>query len=78
MSKETNERNAELVDDEEDGSAHQSFAYWANLMVTGDAPPTLCRYPSQSSVLARSGAGWQSLTEMHPPTVELLDDDDDD
>jgi hypothetical protein len=73
MSKETQ------IDDEEqddDGGIHQSYIYWANLMVVGDAPTSICRYPSQSSVLARSDGAWQSLddtTSLEPPLVELLD-----
>ena len=52
------------------------FSFWARLMVTGDATPDICRYPSQSSILARHDEGWLSLSptrSTRPPTLELLD-----
>ncbi len=55
----------------------QQFDFWAKLMVTGDASPDICRYPSQTSILSRNGdPAWQALSNnphLHPPTVELLD-----
>jgi hypothetical protein len=40
----------------------QVFSFWAKLMVIGDASPDTCRYPSQSSILARHNEGWQALS----------------
>jgi hypothetical protein len=54
----------------------QQFAFWAKLMVIGDASPDICRYPSQSSILSRHNEGWQSLMTtraVQPPALELLD-----
>jgi hypothetical protein len=55
----------------------QQFDFWAKLMVTGDASPDICRYPSQTSILSRNGdPAWQTLATnpaLQPPTVELLD-----
>jgi hypothetical protein len=48
------------------------FSFWAKLMIQGVASSDACRYPSQSSVLARQNDGWQSLSGTIPPTVELL------
>lgn len=63
---------------EEDNCVEQIFSFWAKLMVNGDAPPEVCRYPSQTSVLCRSNAneGWKSLPATQSvarPIVELLD-----
>lgn len=58
------------------GAVTQTFSYWSKLMVVGDASPDICRYPSQTSILARHNEGWQTLTTTRatePPTVELLD-----
>ncbi|KAL9191009.1 hypothetical protein ACHAXT_000715 [Thalassiosira profunda] len=61
------------------GRITQHFAFWARLLLTGDAPPNVCQYPSQTSILARDGdPAWQALSnqnadEMPPPVVELLD-----
>lgn len=58
------------------GEITQVFSFWAKLMVIGDASPDICRYPSQSSILAHHGEGWRSLSatrHIQPPTVELLD-----
>lgn len=58
------------------GQVTQVYSFWAKLMVIGDASPDICRYPSQSSILARHNEGWQALSTtraMRPPTVELLD-----
>ena len=58
------------------GAITQTFSYWSKLMVVGDASPDICRYPSQSSILARHNEGWQTLTTTRAtraPTVELLD-----
>lgn len=52
------------------------FSYWAKLMVIEDTSPDICRYPSQSSILARLNEGWQGLYttgSMRSPTIELLD-----
>ena len=55
----------------------QTFSFWAKLMVIGEATPDICRYPSQTSILARNGqSAWQSLPNtisINPPVVELLD-----
>jgi hypothetical protein len=55
----------------------QSFSFWAKLLVTGDASPDVCQYPSQTSILSRnSEPAWQNLTstlDFAPPNVELLD-----
>ena len=65
------------VEDETTHEISQTFSFWAKLMVTGDASPDVCRYPSQTSVLSRNGEpAWQSLSstvDMAPPIVELLD-----
>lgn len=58
------------------GEVTQVFAFWAKLMVIGDASPDICRYPSQSSILSRHQAEWQALSTTsatNPPTIELLD-----
>jgi hypothetical protein len=58
------------------GEVTQVFAFWAKLMVIGDASPDICRYPSQSSILAHHQEQWNSLVTYRnatPPTVELLD-----
>ncbi|CAB9523658.1 expressed unknown protein [Seminavis robusta] len=58
------------------GAVTQTFSYWSKLMVVGDASPDICRYPSQTSILARHNEGWQTLTTTRatrPPIVELLD-----
>ena len=67
--------HASEMDGGNDVVVREVFSFWAKLMVLGAATPDVCRYPSQSSVLARqSGEGWQSLsTANRPPTVELLD-----
>eukprot|EP00934_Nitzschia_sp_Nitz4_P001636 Nitzschia sp. Nitz4//scaffold2_size372955//339088//340345//NITZ4_000473-RA/size372955-snap-gene-0.53-mRNA-1//1//CDS//3329546928//1636//frame0 len=57
----------------------QEFSFWSKLMVIGDASPDICRYPSQSSILARHDEGWQALGRTRgtrPPTVELLDENE--
>jgi hypothetical protein len=65
---------AEEEDDESEVVVREVFAFWAKLMVLGAASPDECKYPSQSSVLARQSEGWQSLSTAHrAPTVELLD-----
>lgn len=52
----------------------QRFLFWSRLLVTGDASPDVCRYPSQTSILAHGGAQWRSLSnDIAPPIVELLD-----
>lgn len=59
------------------GRIEQNFSFWAKLMVTGEATPDICRYPSQTSILSRNGEpAWQPLTStqtLDPPVVELLD-----
>jgi len=56
----------------------QNFSFWAKLLVTDDAPPDVCQYPSQTHLLLRNGeVAWQSLTNtvgVTPPIVQLLDD----
>jgi hypothetical protein len=65
------------VEDEVTHEIRQTFSFWSKLMVTGDASPDVCQYPSQTSVLSRNGEpAWQPLTstlDVAPPTVELLD-----
>lgn len=55
----------------------QNFSFWAKLLVTGDATPEICQYPSPTSILSRNGdPAWQQLTstlDVALPTVELLD-----
>lgn len=55
----------------------QIFSFWAKLLVTGDAAPDVCQYPSQTSILSRNGnPAWQNLTStvgVSAPIVELLD-----
>jgi hypothetical protein len=70
-----------LTEDAEDarmGDVSQRFSFWAKLMVVGQASSSLCRYPSQTSILTRDNnpEGWQSLSStrtVQPPTVELLE-----
>lgn len=65
------------VEDETSHEISQNFSFWAKLLVTGDATPDVCQYPSQTSILSRNGEpAWQPLTntvDMVPPIVELLD-----
>lgn len=65
------------VEDENSHEISQNFSFWGKLLVTGDATPDVCQYPSQTSILSRNGeAAWQPLTntvDMSPPNVELLD-----
>ncbi|KAL7531136.1 hypothetical protein ACHAXR_003867 [Thalassiosira sp. AJA248-18] len=65
------------VEDETSHEIVQNFSFWAKLLVTGDATPDVCQYPSQTSVLARNGeTAWQPLTNtvnVATPIVELLD-----
>jgi hypothetical protein len=58
------------------GDVIQTYSFWSKLMVIGDAKPDICRYPSQSSILATHNEGWLALTTtltIEPPTLELLD-----
>jgi len=58
-----------------EGGMSQVFSFWSKLMVIGDAPPDLCQYPSQSSIMEDHDEGWLNLStnrNMQPPTVELL------
>ena len=63
----------------EDETTHisQTFSFWAKLLVTGDATPNVCQYPSTTGVLSRNGdPAWQCLTNTlnsEVPIVELLD-----
>ena len=65
------------VDETNDGEISQEFYFWANLMVSGQGNPDICRYPSQTSRLSRDGSpAWMPLGNnqtMNPPIVELLD-----
>ncbi|KAL7548467.1 hypothetical protein ACHAWF_011748 [Thalassiosira exigua] len=65
------------VEDESSHEITQNFSFWAKLLVTGDANPDVCQYPSQTSILSRNGdPAWQPLTNtvnVTPPIVELLD-----
>eukprot|EP00584_Thalassiosira_punctigera_P006558 CAMPEP_0172537704 /NCGR_PEP_ID=MMETSP1067-20121228/9259_1 /TAXON_ID=265564 ORGANISM="Thalassiosira punctigera, Strain Tpunct2005C2" /NCGR_SAMPLE_ID=MMETSP1067 /ASSEMBLY_ACC=CAM_ASM_000444 /LENGTH=521 /DNA_ID=CAMNT_0013323059 /DNA_START=115 /DNA_END=1680 /DNA_ORIENTATION=- len=65
------------IEDESSHQITQNFSFWAKLLVTGDATPDVCQYPSQSSILSRNGEpAWQPLTntmDVIPPIVELLD-----
>uniref|UniRef100_A0A7S1BW36 F-box domain-containing protein n=1 Tax=Corethron hystrix TaxID=216773 RepID=A0A7S1BW36_9STRA len=61
------------------GRTKQKYSYWARLQIVGDASLSVCRYPSQTSVLCRNlgEPGWQALgghgtVQGQPPTVELL------
>lgn len=54
----------------------QLFSFWSKLMVIGDASPDTCRYPSQTSILARHNERWQALATTRTtraPIVELLE-----
>jgi hypothetical protein len=66
----------EIID--ETGSVKQMFSFWAKLMVIGEATPDICCYPSQTSILSRTGEhAWQSLSNSRtttPPIVEIMDD----
>jgi len=66
----------EVIDDTAN-EISQNFSFWAKLLVTGDATPDICQYPSQTSILSRNGdPAWQQLTttmDVALPTVELLD-----
>jgi hypothetical protein len=58
------------------GDVIQHYSFWSKLMVIGDAKPDICRYPSQSSILATHNDGWlgfMTALTTDPPTVELLD-----
>jgi len=63
--------------DETTHEISQRFSFWAKLLVTGDASPDACQYPSPSSILSRNGdPAWQHLTNtlnVEPPVVDLLD-----
>lgn len=65
------------VEDETTHEITQSFSFWAKLLVTGDATPDVCQYPSQTSILSQNGdPAWQPLTNtvnILPPVVDLLD-----
>mmetsp|Transcript_2337 Transcript_2337/g.3436 ORF Transcript_2337/g.3436 Transcript_2337/m.3436 type:complete len:143 (-) Transcript_2337:280-708(-) len=65
------------IEDETSHQISQDFSFWAKLLVTGDATPDVCQYPSQSSILSRNGEpAWQPLTstaDVMPPIVDLLD-----
>ena len=65
----------EVEDDTNNNEIGQMFSFWAKLLVTGEASPDVCRYPSQTSILSRDGEpAWQSLNvQITPPVVELLD-----
>ena len=65
------------VEDETTHEISQNFSFWAKLLVTGDATPNVCQYPSTTGVLSRNGdPAWQCLTNTlntEVPIVELLD-----
>mmetsp|Transcript_19735 Transcript_19735/g.34766 ORF Transcript_19735/g.34766 Transcript_19735/m.34766 type:complete len:502 (-) Transcript_19735:423-1928(-) len=65
------------MEDETSHEISQNFSFWAKLLVTGDATPDVCQYPSQTGILSRNGEpAWQPLTntvDMIPPNVDLLD-----
>ncbi|KAL3772886.1 hypothetical protein ACHAW5_002151 [Stephanodiscus triporus] len=65
------------VQDDATREITQIFSFWAKLLVTGDAAPDVCQYPSQTSILSRNGnPAWQNLTStlgVPAPMVELLD-----
>lgn len=67
------------VEDETSREITQSFSFWAKLLVTGDATPDVCQYPSPTSILSRNDhPAWQHLSDtmdVTPPVVELLDGD---
>ena len=68
MSKEVEDETTQIT---------QTFSFWAKLLVTGDATPNVCQYPSTTGVLSRNGdPAWQCLTNTlnsEVPIVELLD-----
>lgn len=58
------------------GGVKEVFKFWSKLMLIENASLDECRYPSQSSILARTHESWHALhttRDLHPPTVELLD-----
>lgn len=62
------------VVDETTHEISQLFSYWCRLLVSGDASPDVCRYPSPTSILSRDDElAWMSLADQAAPTVELLD-----
>jgi hypothetical protein len=69
MSKEVKDKSTRKV--------KQSFSFWAKLLVTRNASPDMCQYPSQTSILSRNGKpAWHHLTSMVDVVlsmVELLD-----
>lgn len=82
MSKELKKKggDSDLISNEHDSNEHddeeldEEFSFFATLMVSGWAPPGISQYPSQTSILSRHGdAGWQSLSNLNPPVVELLE-----
>mmetsp|Transcript_6289 Transcript_6289/g.9217 ORF Transcript_6289/g.9217 Transcript_6289/m.9217 type:complete len:345 (+) Transcript_6289:96-1130(+) len=77
MSKELEKKGgySDLISNEhDDEELEEEFSFYATLMVSGWAPPGISQYPSQTSILSRHGdAGWQSLSNLNPPVVELLE-----
>jgi hypothetical protein len=69
-----NNHNNHNEEAEEEQQGDEEFSFYANLMISGWAPPGISHYPSQTSVLSSNGdSGWQSLTDdLNPPTVELI------
>lgn len=66
--------NGEGQHDTDERGVREIYSFWSKLMALGAASPDICRYPSQTSILARQGDEWQSLAlTQRPPTVELLD-----
>lgn len=58
------------------GGVTEVFKFWSKLMLIENASLDECRYPSQSSILARTHESWHALhttQDLNPPTVELLD-----
>jgi hypothetical protein len=64
------------------------YSFYAPLMLSGNAPPELCVYPSQTSALVHQNQAWRNLrgmtdnnnnnntnngTRQQAPTLEVLD-----
>lgn len=39
----------------------RTYSFYAPLMLSGNAPPELCVYPSQTSALIQQNQAWRSL-----------------
>ena len=55
------------------------YSFYAPLVLSGNTHLELCTYPSQSSALVRQNQSWRALrgnVSIHPPTLEVIDQDD--